>query len=236
MKPVLLTLLSLLMISCLPAWADETVPPFKFTAGYYDYGSTHGTDGNLRWQNEDTHAWVGYYTDPSFGSQWRTGADTSLSLADWASLQPSLQLATQGFAGGSVNLQLGGTWYGVVGLGRTNLHPYFNLNFDPNDAITLGAGWHPDGGPTISMTLIADDRTHTGQKHLHLYGRWPLADGRRLTLDILRKQGIGDEGYLRAWGWSVGYDWPRYFVRITRDDKQNFSAIDATRLQVGTRF
>ena len=86
------------------------------------------------------------------------------------------------------------------------------------------------------MSLIADDRTHTGQKHLHLTGRWPLADGQRLTLDLLRKQGLGDEGYLRAWGFSVGYDWPRWFLRLTRDQKQNFSAIDATRLQVGLRF
>ena len=44
-----------------------------------------------------------------------------------------------GFWGGSLSAQIGSPkLYAIVGLGRTNLRTYYNLNFDPNDAITLG--------------------------------------------------------------------------------------------------
>ena len=216
--------------------ATATEPPFKLTLGSYDMPSNRGTDVNLRWRRDDTNAWVGYYRDAGFGTQWRSGFDSSVALGDWASLQPSLQLASQGFVGGSLNLQVGTTIYAVVGLGRTNLRPYFNLNFDPNDAVTLGLGWRGEQGQNLALTLVADDRLHTGQQHLHLNGRWPLAGGERLTLDLLHKQGSGDAGYVRAWGWSVGYDWPRWFAKLARDPKQNFGVADATRLSVGVRF
>jgi hypothetical protein len=210
--------------------------PFKLTLGSYDTPSNRGTDVNLRWRQDDTNAWVGYYRDADFGSQWRTGFDSNVDLTDWASLQPSLQLASQGFVGGSLNLQLGQQVYGVVGIGRTNLRPYFNLNFDPNDAVTLGLGWRGEQGQNLALTLVADDRLHTGQKHLHLTGRWPLAGGERLTLDLLCKQGMGDAGMVRAWGWSIGYDWPRWFAKLAHDPKQNFGVDDVTRLSVGVRF
>lgn len=86
--------------------------PFKLTLGSYDTPSNRGTDVNLRWRQDDTNAWVGYYRDADFGSQWRTGFDSNVDLTDWASLQPSLQLASQGFVGGSLNLQLGQQVYG----------------------------------------------------------------------------------------------------------------------------
>ncbi|MDC8785003.1 hypothetical protein [Roseateles koreensis] len=220
-----------------PAMADEgDAAPFKLTAGLYDYGSSQGKDLNLRWRGHDSDAWVGYYQDPDFGKQWRAGLDHSFTLNDWAQLQPSLQLATQGFIGGSINLQLGTTWYTVMGLGRTNVRPYFNLNFDPNDAITAGVGWQGAQGQNLSLTLIADDRLGTGQRHVHALARWPVNGGDRLTVDLLYKQGMGDAGYVYAWGLSVAYDFPHWFIRLTRDGQQNFSTQDAVRLAVGTRF
>ncbi|CAM3955324.1 hypothetical protein [Roseateles saccharophilus] len=100
-----------------------------------------------------------------FGHQARTGFDTSLALAENLSLEPSLQAASRGF--------LGATRFGLVGWGRTNLRPYFKLNWDPNDAITVGGGWPGEGGRTLSVTLIADDRLHAHQRDLHFFGRWP---------------------------------------------------------------
>ena len=221
---------------CCTCQADEPEQPhFKLTLGSYRYsdGST-GEDSNLRWQSGDSHAWLGHYRDASFGEQSRLGFDTSVALAPGLQLLPSLQAATRGFMGASANLQIGAPWYAIVGWGRTNLRPYFNLNFDPNDALTLGAGWQGPAGQSVQLYCIADDRLHTGQKDWHLLARQPLAEGRRLTLDLLRK--TGDAGPVRAWGLAATLDYPGWFVRLARDPKQNFSALDATRLSFGLRF
>lgn len=210
---------------------------FKLAIGDYRYSDRgDGHDLNLRWRHADTDVWIGAYRDPVFGAQFRTGADTSLPLRGSATLQPSLQIASGGFVGGSLNFQIGDPWFALAGLGRTNLKPYFNLNFDPNDAITAAIGWHGDNGRTVSLMLVADDRLHTGQRDWHLYGRWPLSEDLRVTLDLLRKTGEGDGGYVRGWGWSATLDFPAWFVRLARDPKQNFSTQDATRIALGVRF
>jgi hypothetical protein len=219
--------------------ADEQEPEraFKFTAADYHYSDgIDGQDLNLRWRRSDTDIWVGGYRDPNFGTQARTGFDTSISLGGSASLQPSLQAATRGFVGGSLNFQIGDPLFALIGWGRTNLKPYFNLNFDPNDAITAQIGWHGDHDRAVSLMLVADDRLHTGQKDWHLNVHSPLNDGVRGTFDLLRKTGEGDSGMVRAWGWSATLDFPTWFLRLARDPKQNFSAQDATRLAAGFRF
>lgn len=220
------------------AQADaDDARPFKLTIGEYRYrDGGDGHDLNLRWRRDDTDAWIGVYRDPAFGTQTRAGADTNLVLGGSATLQPSLQIASRGFVGGSLTLQFGDPWFASLGWGRTNLKPYFNLNFDPNDAITAAFGWHGEGGRLVSLMLVADDRLHTGQKDWHVNARWPLSADLRLTLDLLRKTGEGDGGPVRAWGWSTTLDFPSWFVRLARDPKQNFSTQDATRLALGIRF
>lgn len=217
------------------AWGADG--PFKLTVGEYLYSDgSSGQDANLRWRRDDNSVWVGGYRDPAFGSQARIGADGAIDLGDAVQLQPSLQAATRGFLGGSVNVQVGKPYYAVIGWGRTNLRPYMNLNFDPNDAVTAGIGWQGEDGRTVSLTVIADDRLHTGQKDWHLYTRWPLPSEWRATVDVMRKLGQGDEGPVHAWGCSVTVDAPSWFFRLARDPKQNFSALDATRLSAGIRF
>ncbi len=229
----------LALLMPLAALADDTAE-YKLTLGNYRYDAGYsGQDVNLRRRAGDTNAWLAVYRDREFGQQARTGVDTSIELADALALQPSVQAATRGFLGGSINLQWGATWFGLVGWGRTNLRPYYNLNWDPNDAVTIGLGWRGDGGRTVSVTLIADDRLHTHQRDLHLFGRWPLGESLRLTLDLMHKSGLGgDDGSLavRAWGWSATLDWPAWFLRLAHDPKQNFSGLDADRLSIGLRF
>lgn len=210
-------------------------PHWKLTVGDYRYDDYSGVDANLRWSNDDTHAWIGMYRDRDFGSQARAGFDTSAALIPNVQLQPSLQLATRGFFGGSLNLQVGDKWFVLAGLGRTNLKPYFNLNFDPNDAVTYGAGHRTERGDIISAFVVADNRLGTHQEDWHLNARIPV-QASRLTLDLLYKQGISDIGPITAWGYSATWDWPRWFVRIARDPYQNFSAQDAWRLATGARF
>ena len=233
------------LLACLgnAAFAAETHPAdssaerhWKLTLGDYVYGSYSGGDINLRWQLDDTHAWAGVYTDRVFGTQGRAGADTSVEITKLVQLQPSLQVATLGFVGGSVNLQVGDEWFALSGIGRTNLRPYFNLNFDPNDALTFGVGHHSTDGTTYTLFVVADDRLHTQQRDWHLNARIPVSGGMRATLDVLRKSGLSDAGYITAWGFSATWDWPAWFLRVARDPYQNFSAQSAWRVAGGVRF
>jgi hypothetical protein len=225
----------LAVVSCAPAQGAGATLPWKLTVGEYAYSNYFGTDVNLRWRENDTSAWVGVYSDEVFGTQVRTGADTSIDLGQYVQLQPSIQAASMGFLGGSVNLQAGTAWYGLAGFGRTNARPYFNLNFDPNDALTFGAGHHAENGISYLVFLVADDRFHTGQRNWHANVQIPFGDS-RATLDLLRKSGLSDSGPITGWGFSANWDWPRYFLRIAYDPHQNFSAQDAWRFVSGLRF
>ncbi|MDB6099104.1 MAG: hypothetical protein QOK23_1245 [Gammaproteobacteria bacterium] len=209
--------------------------PWKLTAGEYAYATYFGTDVNLRWRENDTSGWVGAYSDQVFGTQVRVGADTSVNLAKYVQLQPSLQAASRGFLGGSITMQVGGDWYGLVGFGRTDARPYFNLNFDPNDALTFGAGHHAENGISYLVFVVADDRFHTRQQDWHTNVQIPFGDS-HATLDVLRKSGLTDAGPITGWGFSANWDWPRYFVRIAYDPHQNFSSQDAWRFGSGLRF
>ena len=209
--------------------------PWKLTAGEYAYAGYYGSDLNLRWRADDNSAWVGIYTDQVFGTQARAGADTSIDLGKYLQLQPSLQAASRGFIGGSVNLQAGGSWYGMAGIGRTDARPYFNLNFDPNDALTFGAGHHTEDGVSYLVFVVADDRFHTGQRDWHLNVQIPAGDS-HATLDLLRKSGLSDAGRISGWGFSANYDWPTWFLRVAYDPYQNFSAQNAWRFAAGVRF
>lgn len=238
-----LVLLALLALPLAQADDGDAVkPPFKLTAGQYFYldpaGNYDGRDLNLRYRREDTSAWIGYYRDRQFGEQARIGFDSAWQpwVAVPLAILPSLQAATRGFVGGSLALQAGNTWFAQAGIGRTNLQPYANLDFDPNDALSFAVGHHADDGSSYTLSTTADDRLHTGQRHSHLVGQWPLPGHQRLTVDILRKTGDGDSGHVAAWGATLSYDFPRWFLRAAYDPKQNFSNTDATRISLGARF
>ena len=209
--------------------------PWKLTVGEYSYSTYLGTDVNLRWRMQDTSAWAGIYSDRVFGTQARAGADTSIEIAKYIQVQPSLQFATMGFIGGSVSVVAGDTSYAIIGIGRTNTRPYFNLNFDPNDAVTIGAGHRAESGAAYSLFVVADDRLHTGQRDWHLNARFPFGTS-HATLDLLRKSGLSDAGPITGWGFSGNWDWPAWFLRLAYDPYQNFSAQNAWRLAAGVRF
>ena len=210
-------------------------PPWKLTLGEYIYANYAGTDFNLRWRADDSSAWVGVYSDRVFGTQARAGADTSINVGPFVQIQPSLQTASMGFLGGSINVQAGASWYGLAGFGRTDARPYFNLNFDPNDALTFGAGHRAEDGVSYLVFVVADDRFHTGQRDWHANVQIPFGDS-HATLDLMRKSGLTDAGPITGWGFIAAWDWPRSFVRLAYDPHQNFSAQDAWRLATGVRF
>jgi hypothetical protein len=215
--------------------ADDA--PFKLTLGDYRY-SDHATgiDVNLRNTSDWGNAWIGYYRQakPEELRQWRAGWDRQWGEA--IRVTPSVQVASGGFLGGSLQAETGAPWFAGAGIGRTNLRPYVNLNFDPNDSYVVLAGHRAESGRVVTLQMVRDNRDNPDQRHYHLTLREPLAPGHRLTLDLLRKEGSVEGEYIRRWGATATYDWPRFFVRLARDPKTNFTPVDAWRFSVGARF
>jgi hypothetical protein len=211
--------------------------PFKLSYGAYRYSDrTTGQDLNLRWETPGTHLWIGHYEDQSFGHQTRVGFDRGITLNEAAQLQVSMQLASSHFFGASVQLALGDPFFVLAGLGRTNLKPYYNLNFDPNDSVTLGLGWRVSDQSIVALSVVADNRLGTGQQVWHLSARNPVSQDLRLTVDLNYKDGTGPDGPVHGWGLTTTLDFRRWFARLALDQKQNFEKFDAMRLTAGLRF
>ena len=211
---------------------------FKLTPSVYsNRDAPQATDLNLR-ANLGPHAlWIGQYRQSGFGQQWRTGYEYTAS-PQWGQLVSSLQTAEGGFAGASVTAQIGHQAYAIAGWGRTNLRPYYNLNFDPNDALTLGMGGWWGVQHQISLYRIQDDRLHTGQRVTHLVWRYHPDEAHRLTLDLADKRGRSEAGgpWLQGHSLSLTWDWHGHFVRLAVDQKVNFTDDTQQRLSVGWRF
>jgi hypothetical protein len=217
----------------------DAPPPFKVTPAYYAFSDrSSAADLNLRHTSELLgNVWLGYFHWPSEDvHQWRTGWDRE--FGETVRVKPSAQAASGGFVGGSVQAEVGRPWFIAVGIGRTNLRPYYNLNFDPNDSYTIQAGWRDEeAGRTGSVLLVRDNREHPDQRHVHLNWRQSLPGGRRVTLDLLDKAGTLDDGTrIHRQGFTLSYDWPRVFVLVAYDPKTNFSPLDLWRVAVGMRF
>jgi hypothetical protein len=137
-----------------------------------------------------------------------------------------------------LNATLGETLYGILGWGRTNLKDYYNLNFDPNDALTFGLGGQLPNNHQLSVFKIKDNRLHTEQEVSHWVWRHRPDARQRWTVDLSRKQGRPSQGLTSVQGHSlaVGYDHDAVFFKIAKDQKVNFSDVDQWRAAVGWRF
>ena len=212
--------------------------PWKAAAGLYRYsGAQYAVDLNLRYTSATLgNFWVGYYDSRDLDErQGRAGWDRAWIFGPLRFLLAA-QVASTGFFGGAFAAEIGTPFFVGAGLGRTNEKPYVNLNFDPNDAYLLSAGWRGADGRVAMIQYIRDNRDNPDQRNTHFIYRAPLADGHRLTLDILFKQGLVEGQMIRKWGATVGLDWPRWFVRVAWDPDQNFTALDMWRFSVGARF
>ena len=224
------------VLACGTVRAEDASPDFKLTATGFKFSENgSGVDVNLRYSSDLGNAWIGYFRAPKLdANQWRGGWDRS--FGDTIRIQPSVQIASGGFVGGSINLETGERWFAGVGFGRTNLRPYFNLNFDPNDSWSLVGGYRAENGQSYAASYIRDNRENPDQQHFHLTSRTPLEGKERLTLDLLYKRGLVDGQRIAKAGGTVTYDWPKFFVRIAYDPYTNFTSDNVWRLSVGTRF
>jgi len=240
-------LMAVLVMACVQpnaSRADETdtaqspgPPPTKLTGAFYAFSSgTHGIDLNLRHAFTSATAWIGLYHQTDQFDQARVGYEYDYHR-DWLTFVPSVQAATHGFVGATLYGEVGRRFFGIGGFGRTNLHPYWNLGFDPNDYIQFGAGYHDRTGGTASVSAIRDNRLDTGQTNTHLYVRRPLPDTLRLTIDVVSERGRGDDGsHVSAWAETVDVDWRRWFVRMAQDPRVNYTRERQVRVAAGLRF
>ncbi|RYZ03821.1 MAG: hypothetical protein EOO24_13490 [Comamonadaceae bacterium] len=241
-RPPFALLLLLLLAGTAQAADDEKQdePPWKFTVGRYGLSgggepASTALDLNLRNTSSLGNAWIGWYGENRDGPhQWRAGWDNKFQAGP-VSVQPSVQIASGGFRGGSLYGEVGQDWFAGLGFGRTNLQPYINLNFDPNDMVMLQGGRRWDGN-TATVLLVADNRQNPDQRHLHFNWKAERPGKEKLTLDLLAKRGLVDGELIRRIGFSATYDWPRWSLRAAWDPKVNFTARDMVRLSVAAKF
>jgi hypothetical protein len=218
--------------------AAKPAPPLnKLTASYYDFSSgKSGLDINLRHTFKSSTAWIGGYRESSGFDQARVGYEYDYHH-EWLTLVPSGQAATRGFVGASLYAETGGRFFGIGGMGVTNLHPYWNLGFDPNDYVEAGAGYRSAAGNAILVYAIHDDRLGTGQTNTHIFLRRYLPREWRLTLDLVNEHGHGDDGLLvHDWAASIDVDWRRWFARVAHDPHVNYTPDRQWRVAAGLRF
>ncbi len=210
---------------------------FKLTPSWYhsDDGGRAG-DINLRANTDSQTAWLGYYRDKTGFAQTRAGYENKVD-SGWLRTVLSAQVASGGFIGGSITSEVGGDTFGIVGFGRTNLRDYYNLNFDPNDAVTLGIGSRAIRDTELTFFHLWDDRLHTHQRVTHAIVRRKLPHDQRLTLDVSRKSGLTTEdNFVRGYAGTLTYDFEPYFLRVARDQYVNFSPTSQYRISIGARF
>lgn len=230
-----------LLLACalaLPASAaDGDGPDYKFTLGRYRSSDDNPAwDANLRGSQGAHTAWLGVYRDRAGLQQWRSGYEFRTD-ATWMRSVLSLQNASGGAWVGAATAELGGASYAIVGWGRTNLRNYINLNYDPNDAITLGIGTRALASTELTLFHVRDDRTHSGQQVTHAVLRWRFGDAQRLTVDLSTKRGLtGDGVFVRGNSATVGYDHGPYFVRLAHDPHAGFTEPTQNRISFGFRF
>lgn len=212
-------------------------------ANYRDSVSkNNATDINLRGSSEATRFWMGHYQDPSVFTQTRAGVERATSLGSYGQLISSVQMASRGFVGGSL------TWDGkqpgvqglspLLGWGRTNVKPYYNLNFDPNDSVLWGGTYSQRDIGQFSLFQVFDDRLKTGQRVTHLVWRGKGMGGLGLTVDMFGRSGASEIGepVVKGHGLAVTAELRDYFVRFAYDQKANYTEANITRLAVGFRF
>ncbi len=210
---------------------------------YHESAGRAAADLNLRGNRENDTFWIAQYRRGAEFQQTRAGYERQFAVP-MGRIIASGQYASQGFWGGSVTLEASaaaiGPYVGLLGLGRTNQKPYYNLNFDPNDSVLIGAGWRPDEGTALTLFQVRDDRLATGQRVTHVVLRQKTGARSRWTIDLFQRSGRSDADpesqTFKANGVTLTYDREPWFVRFAWDPKVNYTNSDMVRLAIGARF
>ena len=121
----------------IPPTAIAAEPLNKLTVSYYNFSSgKDGFDANLRHTFKSSTAWIGGYREGGGFDQARVGYQYDYHH-EWLTFVPSAQAASRGFLGASLYGEAGRRIFGIAGMGRTNLRPYWNLGFHPRDKVAV---------------------------------------------------------------------------------------------------
>jgi hypothetical protein len=230
-------LLGAVAVPCVAAEEEPQAVAWKFTPTLIraDDGN-RALDFNLRASRGPHYAWIARYGDSQGAIQYRTGYEYRIEQELYRVVL-SPQWAGGGYLGASVSSEIGPRTFAIAGWGRTNLRSAYNLLFDPNDALTVGAGTRAIQDTELFLFQIRDDRLHTGQRNTHAIARFHLSEGQRLSLDLLTKSGLASNGqFISGRGLSVTWDHRDQFIRLAVDPYANFSAVRQVRLAAGLRF
>jgi hypothetical protein len=212
---------------------------WKLTTTYYSTTNEKAAgDVNLRGVYGPHTGWVGYYEQPGEFRQARVGYEYTARLPGVQAVLGA-QYASQGFFGGGVAAAVGGDVYGLVGVSRTNEKPYFNLNFDPNDAWIFGFGAKLPQDASVLLYQVRGEWVADGQRVTHAVLRTKPSPDTRLSVDAFYKSGPldGEEGgTVSVAGIAVALDYKAWFARIAWDPNVNFTRNDMVRVAVGLRF
>lgn len=211
---------------------------FKLTPSVYaTQHETSAADVNLRGNSGNHTTWVGQYVRGNQYQQTRWGYEYNANF-DWGQMVPSLQLATKGFAGASLNFQIGGPTYLITGFGRTNLKDYYNLTFDPNDSYVIGFGSKLINKHVFNLFVVKDNRLNTGQSVTHAVWRWQVNGSERWVMDVSHKSGSLSQvlAVVNGNALSISYDFDQHFVKLAKEQKVNFTDHDQVRISAGFRF
>jgi hypothetical protein len=208
----------------------------KATVSGYFLPGDQELDLNVRHRFADLVTWVGLFVDRHGKGQGRVGAEYDFSKGPLLVI-PTLNLGSNELAAGSVYFEAGKRFYGIGGYAVTNGKPFYNLSFDPNDSVELGAGWHVSSYDRLAAFTIFDVRFHTGQQDTHVLWRHKLDPREGITVDALYKSGRGDAGqHIEGLGLALYYDRARFFVKAAWDPHVNFSPVDMLRVGAGIKF
>jgi hypothetical protein len=223
-------------LASMPAYAQVQDYQGKLTAAVYSADERTTTDVNVRYSGGDWTGWVGWYGPQSDVRQGRAGLEYDFRRPRIV-LVPSIQVASAAFVGGSIYSEIGKDLYAIVGASRTDLKPYANLTFDPNESWQVGAGAHFGLADNVAAFIIWDNRLHTAQQNSHVVVRHYFAGQRRVTLDASYKSGRGDTGaFVSGMAVTTEVDWHRWFAKAARDAHVNYSAATMWRFGGGIRF
>jgi len=209
----------------------------KLTLGIYFTKSGAAYDLNLRHQFGPLTAWIAGFYDRKSNRLVRVGAQYDYKKA-WFHFVPTLEVATSKAVSASLYSEWGsGNTIFIAGVSRTNLKAFFDLFWDPSEAVQLGIGHKLSSYDRIQAYTIFDVRLHTEQQNTHVLWRRKLNRNNGITFDGVFKSGHEDSGKLiRAVGIGAYYDRPKWFWKLYYDPHVNFSSQTMVRTGIGLKF
>ena len=209
----------------------------KLTFGIYFTPGSRAYDLNLRHRFGPFTAWIAGFYDPRSNKLLRVGAQYDYKKA-WLHLVPTLEVSTTRAMSGSLYSELGsGNTVAIVGVSRTNLRAFFDLFWDPGDAVQLGFAHRLSSYDSISAYTIFDVRLHTQQQNTHIVWRHKLNRNNGITFDGLFKSGHTETGeFIHRVGIGVYYDRPKWFWKLYYDPHVNFTNQTMVRSGIGLKF